>query len=364
MSTNQRQFDWVIIGAGVIGCAIARELSLQSNFSVALIEQNRVGSGATLYSGGFVRVIHSEDHITEMAKESLPFFLQHKEETGFDEIGTLFVPTTESLATISEWVRTTSTREHPIYLKQVKSLPEELRKILPKRLDADYVVWEPVSGYADPLKSTLWLSNEAQKNGVELFESTQVQSIDTHGFDGFQLTTSDQVILTNGLIVCTGAWNSLAGDAFDLTDVQRPKAIQAEFMRSQPLPSEHPALIVGDPDVYMRPIGGDTWLVGTATSEWDIDVESPRRKDITHTNLTKETVSQALNIQKDALNALGARVGFDGYTYGKTGYLGAKSKYKNVLFATGWSGMGFKLFPSIAKRISHLATQSRNDVYE
>lgn len=86
MSTNQRQFDWVIIGAGVIGCAIARELSLQSNFSVALIEQNRVGSGATLYSGGFVRVIHSEDHITEMVKESLPFFFSIKKRQGLTKL--------------------------------------------------------------------------------------------------------------------------------------------------------------------------------------------------------------------------------------------------------------------------------------
>lgn len=362
MSTNQRQFDWVIIGAGVIGCAIARELSLQSNFSVALIEQNRVGSGATFYSGGFVRVIHSEDHITEMAKESLPFFLQHKEETGFDEIGTLYVPTTESLESISEWVRTTSTSEHPIYLKQVKSLPEELRKILPKRLDADYVVWEPVSGYADPLKSTLWLSNEAQKNGVELFESTRVEAIDILTDQTFRLKTRDHDIRTKGIVLCTGAWNESLNEAFDLSSVQRPKAIQADFVQSQPLPRQHPAIIVESPDVFMRPVGGDTWLMGTATNEWDIDVNAGRAKNAEHTESTLQTIAEQFDVYRDSLNPLGARVGFDAYTHGETGYLGAKSDHKNVLFATGWSGMGFKLFPAIAKRISNLVIQSRNDV--
>ncbi|MFC0179264.1 FAD-dependent oxidoreductase [Thorsellia kenyensis] len=60
MIKDTRHFDWAIIGAGVVGCAISRELSQHSDLRIALIEQNRVGSGATLNSGGFVRVVHSE----------------------------------------------------------------------------------------------------------------------------------------------------------------------------------------------------------------------------------------------------------------------------------------------------------------
>lgn len=362
MIKNARHFDWVIIGAGVIGCAISRELSQSSSLSVALIEQNRVGSGATLHSGGFVRVVHSEPHITKLAKESLPFFLKYRNETGFNVIGTLFMPTQIQLEALSRLVSQSHEAHHPIYILKASELPEELRKLIPVESSSSTVIWEPVSGYADPLKSTLWLSQEAQKNGVELFESTKVEAIDILADQTFELKTSYHYIRAGGLVLCTGAWNEVLNEVFDLGAIQRTKAIQADFVKSQHLPRYHPAIIVENPDIYMRPVGGGTWLMGTATNEWNIDVSEVRVKNAEHTEATLQTITDQFDVSSDSLNPLGARVGFDAYTYGETGYLGAKSDFKNVLFATGWSGMGFKLFPAIAKHISNLVSQSRGEV--
>ena len=361
MTKSTRYFDWVIIGAGIVGCAISRELSESSDLKIALIEQGRVGSGATLHSGGFVRVVHSEAHITKMAKDSLPFFLKYRKETGFEEIGTLYVPSQKQLEALSYVVAQSHEAHYPIHMMKVSELPEELRKLLTAERPSETIIWEPVSGYADPLKSTLWLSSEAQKNGVELFESTKVEAVSILEDHTFKLKVRGHDIRAEGLIMCTGAWNEVLNDAFDLGAVQRSKAIQADFVQAQLLPRKHPALIVDSPDVFMRPVGGDTWLMGTATDEWDIDVNVARTKNAEHSGSTLQTITEQFDVSRDSLNPLGARVGFDAYTYGKTGYLGAKSDYKNVLFATGWSGMGFKLFPAIAKHISDLVSQSRND---
>jgi glycine/D-amino acid oxidase-like deaminating enzyme len=46
-----KTYDWIVIGGGITGAALAYELT-KKNFSVLLLEQNAIANNATRYSYG------------------------------------------------------------------------------------------------------------------------------------------------------------------------------------------------------------------------------------------------------------------------------------------------------------------------
>ncbi len=77
-----RQAEIVIIGGGVIGCAIAYHLTRMGKKDVVILEKSGLTHGATWHAAGLVGQLRSSRNITRMLTYSVELYDRLEAETG------------------------------------------------------------------------------------------------------------------------------------------------------------------------------------------------------------------------------------------------------------------------------------------
>ncbi|MGD9744030.1 MAG: NAD(P)/FAD-dependent oxidoreductase, partial [Dongiaceae bacterium] len=72
----------VIIGGGVIGCAIAYHLTRMGKTDVVLVEKSGLTHGATWHAAGLVGQLRSSRNLTRMLQRSVALYDRLEAETG------------------------------------------------------------------------------------------------------------------------------------------------------------------------------------------------------------------------------------------------------------------------------------------
>jgi glycerol-3-phosphate dehydrogenase len=201
--------DVVIIGGGVVGCAIARELS-RYLLDTALIEKEvEVGFGTSKTNSGIIHAGHhdSPDSLKgRLVVQGNQLFDELHEELGFAfrRIGELVVaqesddvPVLEALMRQGEekgvpgleiWDRTRLRREEP-------NLSSHLVAAL----------YAPSAGVINPYEFAFALIENAVANGVELRVDSPVQGIDVH--DGYLTVHTPHGSLDSRFVInCAGVF--------------------------------------------------------------------------------------------------------------------------------------------------------------
>ena len=78
-------YDFIVIGAGVIGASVAHHLAAQGAQSVLVIERGTIGAGTTSQSSGLLRTHYSVRQNVELARSSWWAFNNFAEYVGDDE---------------------------------------------------------------------------------------------------------------------------------------------------------------------------------------------------------------------------------------------------------------------------------------
>ncbi len=199
--------DVLVIGAGVIGCAITRELT-KYNIKTTLLEKEldvgmgvSKGNSGVLHTGlyypkGSLRAklcVEGRLMVPELAKQlDVPFQLcgKHVLAQTDDELKDL-----EKLKTVGE-------------ANGVKGLTiisgEELKKREPN-LQAQYALHSPVAGIIPPYLFTIALAENAQANGAKIHINTQVTAIKQTA-DGYEVTTNQGTFYTKIIINSAGLY--------------------------------------------------------------------------------------------------------------------------------------------------------------
>lgn len=192
-------YDVIIIGGGVSGCAIARELS-RYEVNVCLLEKgDDVCSGTSKANSAIVHAGFDCQPGTLMAKLNVEGNLMMPQlcadlDIPFAMIGSLVVCTDPT------------TRPHLEELKArgeangVKDLEiierDELLKMEPNISDqAVAALWAPTGGIVCPFELTIGMAENACENGVDFVFNAEVTGIEKQD-DVFQITT------TNGSFAC------------------------------------------------------------------------------------------------------------------------------------------------------------------
>lgn len=197
------EYDVVIIGAGVSGCAIARELS-KKQLSVCVVEaQDDVCCGTSKANSAIVHAGFDAQTGSLMARlnvEGNHLMPGLCEELGvdFDQIGSLVVCTSEETRPNLEALLERGVANGVSDLRIIER--DELLQMEPNVSDAAVcALWAPTAGIVNPFQLTVALAESAAQNGVEFLFNTRVTGVEKVG--GKWLVRANKVQLTAGIVV-------------------------------------------------------------------------------------------------------------------------------------------------------------------
>ncbi len=204
-----RKFDLIIIGAGVIGCSIARQLS-RYKIKVTVLEKNSdVGWGSSGRNSGVIHAGFNNKPGTLMANYCVlgnQSFAQIAQELNlpYKKIGKLVVAKKEK--EVKELKRLKKQGE----TNGVKNLEiieaSEIKKMEPN-LQGVAALYSPETAITSPYHYTISLAENARQNGVQFFLNTPVQGIERIKPDKFIVITPYASFQANYLINCAGVYS-------------------------------------------------------------------------------------------------------------------------------------------------------------
>ncbi len=219
-----RRFDIAIVGAGITGCAIARQLS-RYELDIALVEAgNDVALGSTKANGGLVHAGYAPAPGT--AKAAVNARGCELYGTWADELGFAFERPGSMVLGFDE-----ADRAHLRTLLEngeANGVPgleivgaERIRELeLRANPDATCALWSPSTGYVDPFEVAIAAAENAVANGVEFMRGARVVSIRRED-EGFVLETAAGDLWCRRLVNaagngCAEISRMAGGEEFDL----------------------------------------------------------------------------------------------------------------------------------------------------
>jgi glycine/D-amino acid oxidase-like deaminating enzyme len=355
--------DVVIIGGGVMGCAIQYHLAQLGVTNTVVLERDVLGSGSTGRSQAICRMHYSNPITTELAWQSLQVFADFDQrvggQSGFVRTGYLVVVKEEDGAGL----------ERNVAMQQELGIPtslasaDDISRLAPsiRLYDDERAAWEPLSGYANPHLVTTSYAARAQEAGAHLALRTPAAGVETDGDRVRAVTTlyGDR-IATETVVVASGPWSKqlLASVGVDvpLMPVRHQVATVARPVERVP---EHPT--VGDisQSFSFRPDGSAFTMMGFGDDEEAPDPDAyPEGIEIVDAS--------------SALAKLGRRVPEMSDSYYRGGWSGlftttpdwhpildAVPGVGGLYCAIGFSGHGFKLSPAIGKAMAELVIEGQ-----
>jgi sarcosine oxidase, subunit beta len=176
-----------IIGGGIVGTALAYNLSLYDFIDVTLFDKDQIGAGTTAKSAGTVCLF--DDSLPHEFWDVRLYGFQtymnmEKEErgsAGFDNTGTLVVCTDEK---VEKYVKTgIALTKSAGYEGEYLNDPEEIRKHFP-HINLNGVVgagWTADDGYFDATMAANTYARKTRANGGKILTYTKVEKVNLQG---------------------------------------------------------------------------------------------------------------------------------------------------------------------------------------
>lgn len=166
-----KKVDVVVIGAGVVGLAVAYHLAKRGLQVVVAEREELPGMGATAYCTGGLRYQFSSPTNIELSKLSIPFYLSFQKNTGRDiflrQHGYLFVTACSATAEI---FRENVRRENSLGVNSQLLTPAEAGKLFPYLETSDLLAatFCAEDGSADPSAVLQGFFSEAVRTGAQI----------------------------------------------------------------------------------------------------------------------------------------------------------------------------------------------------
>lgn len=202
-------FDIVIIGAGVTGCALARELSRYSASILVVEKEEDVCCGASKANSGIVHAGYDAAAGSLKAKLNVLGNRMMDELTGeldvaFSRVGSLVVCLNEEDRSALERLYQNGLKNDVEQLRIIEK--EELRAMEPNvSPNAVAALYAPTAGVICPFGLTIALAENACTNGAEFRFHTEVTGVRPME-GGFQLETSSGPIKTKAVVNAAGVY--------------------------------------------------------------------------------------------------------------------------------------------------------------
>jgi glycine oxidase len=358
--------DVLIIGGGVIGLSIARELYKRNVGSVTVIERVSVGSEASWAAAGMLAPQAEADHIDDFflfcaeSRNLYPEFADElRNETGIDieldRSGTLYLaftdPDVTEIRRRFEWQRSAGLNVESLSTAECLSLePTVSAKVREGLFFAND--WQ-----VENRKLLAALVEFAHRNKIKIVENTAIGSLITsRGKITGAETAHGRAFSADTVILATGAWTSL----IKIGETSIP--VEVKPIRGQMIcfkqPERQLERVIYSPRGYIVPRTNGRVLAGATVEDTGFD---------------KTTTDEGVNsLRASALEILPCvgklRIaekwaGLRPFAAGGLPVLGKLSQVENLIVATAHYRNGILLAPLTARIIAEAITGGRNSEY-
>ncbi|MGX5791638.1 NAD(P)/FAD-dependent oxidoreductase [Staphylococcus equorum] len=267
-------YDVIIIGSGVMGMSIARELS-KSDIKIAVIDHDIPGKHASFKAGG---MLGAQNEFTEdsdlfhIAREAQEMF-EPLRDSLLDEVGLDIEYLDSGLIKLASSIDDNASVEKQYkflhqYNKDVELLPTKSLKqrtngnVISDNLSAMYI---PNDNQINANKYTKALLKSLEKRGIHRIYNTKVSDI-TSLNPGYRVVTDIDVLTAEKVVVAGGAWSG------NLLNRYMPNS-SVTGVKGEVLLVEHPNLslettLFSTNGCYVVPKRKNRYLIG-ATSYFD-----------------------------------------------------------------------------------------------
>ncbi len=355
--------DAVIIGGGVIGCAIQYHLAQLGIPNTVLLERDVLGSGSTGRSQAICRMHYSNRVTTQLAWQSLQVFADFDARvggnSGFVQTGYLVVVNEADQGGLQRNIAMHQELGVPTSVVS----PDDLSRLAPMvtLYDDERAAWEPESGYADPYQTTVSYAARAREAGAVIASRNPASGIEiVAGRVQSVLTAAGERIATDTVVVAAGPWSKqvLAGVGVDvpLLPVRHQVATVARPVELVP---RHPT--VGDisQSFSFRPDGTNFTTMGFGDDEEQPDPEAyPQGIDLQSAASARAKLARRIPGMSDSYYR-GGWSGLFTTTPDWHPILDSVPGVEGLFCAVGFSGHGFKLSPAIGKAVAELVAEGK-----
>ena len=205
---NKKKYDIIIIGGGIIGCAIAYSLSKKLRVSIAVIEkENEIAKHASGRNSG---VIHTGFYYTpgslkarfcvEGNKRLINYCIE--ENIPYKKTGTLVVGKSQEDKKNLEILLKRGKKNNVPGIRIINK--KELNEMEPF-VNGKFALYSPMGAIVDAKKLVNSLASNVQNNGVEFIMNQRVKKIKNIK-DKIEISTTNNKFSTKFVINCAGVY--------------------------------------------------------------------------------------------------------------------------------------------------------------
>ncbi|HEX7798239.1 MAG TPA: glycine oxidase ThiO [Vicinamibacterales bacterium] len=355
----------VVVGAGVVGCAIAYELS-RRGASVIVIDDRAPGMGATQASAGVLAPFieaRNDGSLVELTARSLGLFdafvsrvrSDSQATVAYQRSGTLDVALdADSLTTLQKthaWLDARGVESNLLDARGAIDCEPQLSSSVTGGLLI------PAHGFVGASQLTHALTTAALRKGARFVDYGRVASLTRDGA-GLRLDTSGtlrKVVRADAVVLAAGSWSGAV--QIDGVEKRLPvRPIRGQLLHLHWTGAENLRRVVWSDRCYVVPWQDGTVLVGATEEDAGFDERTTLAG-------IQDLIDAACELLPHAWTAslIAAKVGLRPGTPDHIPIIGWSEAIPNLMYATGHYRNGILLAPLTAELVADAILEKRSD---
>lgn len=331
------RFQALVIGGGVIGCAIGFFLA-RAGRRVAVLEKGVVGAeGSTRFSGGIVRAYDPDSTLSLLSSRGLRLFHEW-ESLGIPgrvpicRSGCLYISRADRESKLDSAMDELAAAGHRASVLSPSAVRNHFGFV--RAGHPGWGIFEPNGGYGDPRLTARLLASGIGSRGSAVFEHCEVKACERNMSSLWTVRCGVTSFVSEAIVVAAGRHTV----RFASSSALLAKTIPLTQVYSDQVRIDLP-VIDECSDTYVRPIENGGFYCGSK-STWNVDPdkEPPAYGDEQERD-SLARLAGLIGVDKQVTPVVGIQ-GFDTYTPDNRPLLGFMAQ--GLYIASGFSGRGYK----------------------